>query len=79
MVDIIIYLSSAFVIFLGVAITRVGLYGEHLGRFKLVSYVKKYAEQPRKHHRYITAGGGIVFVLLGLALLIFQFVFLHLR
>jgi hypothetical protein len=64
MVEIMFYLGSAFVILLGVAITRVGLYGEHLGRFKFVSYVKKYAEQPSPHHRYITAGIGIVSILL---------------
>ncbi len=49
---------SAFLIFVGIAITRVGLYGENLGRFKLVSYVRRYAERPRRHHRYITAGMG---------------------
>jgi hypothetical protein len=79
MVEIILYLGSAFVILLGIAVTRVGLYGEHLGRFKLVSYVKKYAEQPSSHHRYITVGIGMVSILLGLGFLIFQFVFLHQR
>jgi hypothetical protein len=70
---------GALVVFLGIAITRVGLYGEYLGRFKLVSHVQKYAERPRRHHRYITAGMGVVFVLLGIVLLIFHFVLLHLR
>jgi hypothetical protein len=77
MVEIAFYLVGAFLIFLGIAITRVGLYGEHLGRLKLVSYVKKYPEQPSPHHRYITAGGGIVVILLGLGFVIFQFVFLN--
>jgi hypothetical protein len=64
----------AFVIFLGVAITRVGLYGQHLGGLRLVSNVKKYAGAPRWQHRCMTAGCGIVMILLGAAGLIILFV-----
>jgi|ERR1035441_2404179 uncharacterized membrane protein HdeD (DUF308 family) len=79
MEDIAIVCLCAFVIFVGVAITRVGIYGEHLGRFKCVSYVQKHAERPRRHHRWLTAGMGIVLVLLGLAFLIFEWVLLHMK
>jgi hypothetical protein len=79
MLDPILTACGAFLILIGIAITRVGLYGEHLGRFRLVSYVRKHAEQPRRRHRYITAGMGIVSVLLGLTFLVIQFAFLHPR
>jgi uncharacterized membrane protein HdeD (DUF308 family) len=72
-------LIGAFVILMGIAITRVGLHGKHLGRLTLVSNVKKHPEPPRRHHRLITAGVGITYVLLGLAILIFQFVLLPLK
>ena len=72
--DLLIVAGSAFIILMGVLITRVGLYGEHLDRLKFVSYVKKSSEAPRLRHRYITAGLGVGIVLTGLALLILQFV-----
>ena len=71
MEDIVICCLCGFVILLGLAITRVGLYGEHLGGFKLVSYVKKHVERPRWHHRFVTMGIGIASILLGVALLVF--------
>ena len=67
----------AFIILIGLSIVRVGLVRQHLGRFKLVSDVRKYAEPPRQLHRFITAGTGMIFVLLGVAALIVHFVLLH--
>jgi hypothetical protein len=75
--DIVVLLVCAFVILIGVAILRVGLYGKYLGRLRLVSYVQKHAQQPSWRHRCITAGLGVVFVLLGVALLVLHLVFLH--
>jgi hypothetical protein len=68
-----------FVIFIGAAIARVGLYGEHLGRFKLVSSVRKDPDQPSVFHRCVTVGIGIVASLSGVALLIFQFIVLNMK
>jgi UDP-N-acetylmuramyl pentapeptide phosphotransferase/UDP-N-acetylglucosamine-1-phosphate transferase len=64
---------SAFVIFLGIACVRVGLIGPHLGGAKLVSYVKKYPEEPQLHHRRITVGVGAVAILIGVGFLFLLF------
>lgn len=58
---------SALVIFLGAAITRVGLIGQHLGRLRLVSFVRKYSEPPLWYHRCVTVGIGIGAIILGIA------------
>jgi hypothetical protein len=63
--DLIVFGVSVIVIFLGLAIIRVGFVGRYLGQLKMVSYVKKYSYEPRSYHRWITIGIGIVFVLLG--------------
>ncbi len=62
---------SALVIFLGAAMVRVGVAGKYLGRWKLVSFVEKHPETPRLYHRWITAGVGAAFVLIGVGLLVF--------
>jgi hypothetical protein len=79
MADLIFYLGDAFLILLGVAIMKVGVQGERLGAFKLVSHVQRYPGPPRRHHRYVTVGIGILSVLVGLAFLIFQFTILRRR
>ena len=79
MAEIIFYLGATFITLMGFLITRVGLHGEHLGTFRLVSYVKTYEEKPRLHHRIITAGSGIVLVLLGISSLIYQLAVLRVR
>ncbi len=67
------------VMFISVAIIRVGLYGEHLGRFKFVSFEQKYAERPTRRHRCVTAGMGLTFFLVGVAMLVFEFILLHMK
>jgi len=57
---------AGFIIFLGVALIRVGMIGPFLGRWRMVSFVKKYPDQPKLYHRWFTAGIGIVCVLLGI-------------
>ena len=59
---------SAVIILGGLAIVRVGLVGQHLERFRLVSYVKKNDEKPELYHRYITVGLGLIPLLIGTAL-----------
>ncbi len=68
-----ILLASLVLVALGVAIIRVGLIGQYLGGLRLVSFVKKYPENPRLHHRIITTGIGMVSVLLGLGFGILAF------
>jgi hypothetical protein len=63
--DLIVLSLSVIVIFIGLAIIRVGLVGQHLDQLRMVSYVKKCSYEPRWHHRCITIGIGIVSVLLG--------------
>jgi hypothetical protein len=58
---------SALLIFLGAAITRVGIIGRNLGRLRLVSFVRKYAEPPLWYHRCITVGIGVGAILFGIA------------
>jgi hypothetical protein len=77
--DIGVLCLGVLTIFIGAAIVRVGICGKYLGRLRLVSNVEKYSEQPRRYHRYITAGGGILFILLGAASMIAEFVLLHMR
>jgi hypothetical protein len=60
---------SGFVIFIGIACVRVGLVGQHLGGARLVSYVKKYPQEPQAYHRRITAGVGAVLILIGVGFL----------
>jgi hypothetical protein len=62
---------SVFMIFLGLAIIRVGLVGKYLDHLRLVSYVKKSSDEPRWYHRCITTGMGALFVLLGTGLFVF--------
>jgi hypothetical protein len=77
MVGHLIFLSLSVVItFLSLAIVRVGLVGEHLDRFHLVSYVKKSNEQPKLYNRYITSGLGILFLLVGTVLFGFEIFFI---
>jgi len=71
--DLILLSLSLFLIALGIAVIRVGLIGEHLGRLRLVSFVKKYPDAPRSHHRMITAGLGAIFVPLGFGFTILSF------
>jgi hypothetical protein len=59
---------SVFIIFMGLAVVRVGLLGQHVDRFRLVSYAKNDNEPPKLHHRYITVGLGFIALLLGTAL-----------
>lgn len=68
--------GSALLIFLGVAIVRVGLIGKHLGSARLVSFVKKYPEAPQPRHRQITVGIGVALLLFGAGLAILQFIVL---
>ena len=56
---------SAVLLFLGAAITRVGIVGQNLGTFKLVSFVRKYPEPPRWYHRVVTVGIGVISILVG--------------
>ncbi len=77
--DIVVICFGAFTIFIGAAIVRVGINGKYLGRLRLVSNVEKYREQPRRYHRCITAGGGILFILLGAASVIAEFFLLHMK
>ena len=69
METVVISLLSVFVIFIGIACVRVGLIGQHLGGAKLVSYVKKYRQEPQLHHRRITVGVGAVLILIGVGFL----------
>jgi hypothetical protein len=64
-----ISILSAFVILIGIACVRVGLIGQHLGGLKLVSYVKKYREEPQLRHRRITVGVGATLILIGVGFL----------
>jgi len=61
---------SALVIFIGIACVRVGLIGKHLGRAKMVSYVKKHPEEPQVYHRQITVGVGALLILIGIGFLV---------
>jgi len=65
---------AGFIIFLGVALIRVGMIGPFLGRLRLVSFVKKYPDQPQLYHRWFTAGIGVVCVLLGIGFTILQLI-----
>ena len=65
---------AGFIIFLGVALIRVGMIGPFLGRWRMVSFVKKYPDQPNLHHRWFTAGIGVVSVLLGIGITILQLI-----
>ena len=57
-----------FVIFGGLAIILVGLIGRYLDRFHLVSYTMRTDMEPKPHHRCITAGLGVIILLIGTAL-----------
>ena len=65
---------AGFIIFLGVALIRVGIIGPFLGRWRMVSFVKKYPDQPKLYHRWFTAGIGIVCVLLGIGFTFLQLI-----
>jgi hypothetical protein len=62
---------SVVINFLGLAIIRVGLVGQHLDHLRMVSYVKKCSKEPRWYHRCITIGIGVVSVLLGTSVFVF--------
>jgi len=66
--DLVGLVGSVIVIFVGLSIIRLGLAGQYLGRFRLVSNVKKFSDTPQPHNRYITIGIGIIGVLVGTAL-----------
>jgi UDP-N-acetylmuramyl pentapeptide phosphotransferase/UDP-N-acetylglucosamine-1-phosphate transferase len=59
-------LSSILLLALGSLIVRVAWRGEHLGRFRLVSYVRVHEGVPRRHHRVVTAAIGGMSLLIGL-------------
>ena len=65
---------AGFLMFLGVALIRVGMIGPFLGRLRMVSFVKKYPDRPKLPHRWFTAGIGIVCILLGIGFAILQLI-----
>lgn len=46
----------------GIAIVRVGFFGEFLGRGRFVSWVKIHGEPPRWYHRLLTVALGAIVV-----------------
>jgi hypothetical protein len=71
---LVIVCLAGLTIFLGVALIRVGMIGPFLGRWRMVSFVKKYPDQPKLYHRWLTAGIGIVSILLGIGMTFLQLI-----
>ncbi len=59
---------SLFLVLVGIAIVRVGLQGQFLGRLKLVSQARVYPEKPQRKHRVITISLGAIAILIGMTL-----------
>lgn len=51
----------------GMRQVRAGFLGEHLGRGRFVSHVQAHPEEPKWHHRALTAGLGALVILLAAA------------